>query len=133
VNVPPGLRTWFIVHFLADVIFAVPLIVAPGPFLGLLGWSCVDPISARLVGAALAGIGVQSWIGRDDGPDAFRAMLNLKVIWSGTATAGIVASQLDGGPAMGWVFAAVFAAFHAVWVKYRLALRAGATRLGAAR
>ena len=36
-------------------------------------------------------------------------MLNLKVIWSGCATLGILVSMLEGGPPFGWAFLAIFA------------------------
>lgn len=121
--IPASLRTWFVVHFVADVVFAVPLFVAPRAFLGLLGWSSVDPISTRLVAAALFGIGIQSLLGRNESAETFRAMLNLKIIWSATATLGIVWSQLQGGPLLGWGFAGIFGAFNVVWSYHRWRLR----------
>jgi hypothetical protein len=122
-SVPSSLRTWFVAHFVADIIFAVPLFVAPGAFLGFLGWSSVDPIATRLVAAALFGIGIQSLLGRNETAETFRAMLNLKIIWSATATIGIIWSQLQGGPAMGWAFAGVFGTFNAVWTFWRWRMR----------
>ncbi len=122
--VPPALRTWFVVHFVADLIFAIPLLLAPELFLGLLGWPAVDPISARLVGAALMGIGVQSLLGRKEDLQVFRAMLNLKIIWSGTASIGILVSMLQGGPTLGWGFLAIFVAFNGLWLHYRRVLGA---------
>ncbi len=121
--VPRSLRSWFVVHFWADILFAVPLFFAPRLFLGLLGWPAVDPIATRLVAAALFGIGIQSLLGRAEDAATFRALLNLKIIWSSAATLGIVWSQLEGGPPLGWAFAAVFVAFNALWLRYRLALR----------
>lgn len=118
--VPLGLRRWFVIHFIADVVSAVPLFVAPEWFLGQLGWPAVDPISTRLVAAALLGIGIESYLGRNAGVEAFRAMLNLKVIWSATAAVGVLWSQLDGGPPAGWAVFAIFAGFHLVWLRYRL-------------
>ncbi len=121
--VPLALRRWFVVHFIADVVAAVPLFVAPVWILGLLGWPAVDPISTRLVAAALFGIGIESYLGRNASVDAFRAMLNLKVIWSATAALGVLWSQLEGGPPAGWGVFAIFAGFHLVWLRYRLLLR----------
>lgn len=106
-------------HCVADLLFAVPLFVAPGPVLTLLGWPAVDPIATRLVAAALLGIGLQSWIGRDEPIEVFRGMLNLKVIWSGAASLGILWSQLQGGPAFGWAFLGIFLGFNGVWSYYR--------------
>lgn len=120
--VPKSLRTWFLIHFALDVVFALPLFIAPLPFLRLLGWTCVDPIAARLVGAALFGIGIESLLGRDSGRETYLGMLNLKVIWSATATLGILWSQLEGGPVLGWAFLAIFAGFNVVWVRYRILL-----------
>lgn len=120
--VPGALRTWFVVHFIADVLFAVPLLVAPDAFLRLLGWTAVDPVSSRLVGAALVGIGVESLLGRNAGRDSFLTMLRLKILWSSTATAGLVASALQGGPPMTWLFVAIFASFCALWSYWRVRL-----------
>jgi hypothetical protein len=121
-TVPRALRGWFILHFWADILFAVPLFIAPRWFLGNLGWTEVDPISSRIVAAALFGIGIQSWLGRNESRATFRAMLTLKVIWSSSATAGIVLSALQGGPAAAWGFAAIFAGFCAVWSTWRIKL-----------
>lgn len=118
-GVPSALRTWFVVHFVADVVFAVPLFVAPRAFLMLLGWTEVDPLATRMVAAALFGIGIQSFIGRNEGVEAFRGMLNLKVLWASTATLGILASIAQGAPPMAWGFAAIFGAFGAVWAYWR--------------
>jgi hypothetical protein len=87
----------------------------------------VDPISTRLVAAALFGIGIESYLGRNAGVEAFRAMLNLKVIWSATAAIGVLWSQLAGGPPAGWGVFAIFASFHLVWLRYRLLLRRPST------
>ncbi len=119
---PSGLRIWFVIHFVADLLFALPLFFAPEWFLGLLGWEAVDPVATRLVAAALFGIGIQSLIGRDEGKESFRAMLNLKVIWSTTAVLGLVWSVLQGGPLMTWGLVAVFTGFSAVWWRYRVLL-----------
>lgn len=121
--VPKALRTWFVVHFVADILFAIPLLVAPTAFLTVLGWPAVDPISSRLVGAALVGIGVESWIGRNQNAEGFLTMLRLKIMWSATASLGILVSMIQGGPAMGWAFLAVFAVFHLVWVYWFMTLR----------
>ncbi len=123
--VPDSLRAWFVVHFIADVLFALPLFIAPEWFLGLLGWQSIDPLATRLVAAALFGIGIESWLGRNAPAPAFRAMLNLKVIWSATAVIGILWGMLEGGPVLGWGLLGIFAAFHVLWLSYRIKLGRG--------
>lgn len=120
--VPSSLRRWFVVHAVIDVLFGLPLMVAPRLALTALGWQTVDPFATRLVAAALFGIGIQSFLGRNEPVEAFRGMLNLKIIWSGTASIGILWSVLAGGPALGWAFLAVFVSFNALWVGYRVRL-----------
>jgi hypothetical protein len=125
-GVPQSLRTWFVIHFVLDVIFAIPLMAAPVWFLGLLGWQVVDPIAARLVAAALFGIGIESFLGRNAGPQTYRGMLNLKIIWSLGAIIGILVSMLQGAhgqPLAGWGLLAIFAVFNVLWVAWRLKLR----------
>ena len=119
--VPSSLRSWFVVHFALDLAFALPLFLAPQWTLTFLGWRTVDPIATRLVAAALFGIGIQSLLGRNENAATFRALLNLKIIWSATATLGIIWSQLEGGPPLGWAFGAIFAAFSVLWVRCRFA------------
>jgi hypothetical protein len=124
--VPAALRRWFVVHFWADILFALPLFVAPVAVLERFGWQQVDPITARLVAAALFGIGIESLIGRNASRASFRTMLNLKVIWSATATIGIawsIAEGAHGRPLFAWLVLAIFAGFHALWLSWALRLR----------
>ncbi len=120
--VPPTLRIWFVIHFILDFAFAVPLLLAPQAMLAFFGWQTIDPLASRLVGAALMGIGWESLLGRNGSIDVYRAMLNLKIIWSLTAVAGLGASLIMGGPAWGWVVLGIFAAFCGLWSYYRLRL-----------
>ena len=123
-TVPTSLRRWFVVHFAADLLFAVPLVLAPGATLRALGWTTVDPVAPRLVGAALAGIGIESLLVRNDSADAFRTMLRLKCIWSGVAVLGLALSILQGAPPITWVLLAIFVGFGVLWNYYRIRLRA---------
>ena len=122
-DVPVSLRAWFVVHFAVDLLVAVPLFVAPRPVLGMLGWTEVDPAMTRVVAAALFAIGIRSLLGRNEPRSTFLTMLNLKLIWSGFASAGILVSALQGAPPIAWGFLAVFVAFSAVWWRYWLLLR----------
>jgi hypothetical protein len=120
--VPANLRRWFVIHFWADVLAALPLFLAPRQVLSWFGWVEVDPIATRLVAAALFGIGIESYLGRNADVHAFRGMLNLKVIWSAIAVLGVLWSQLEGGPAAAWAVLVIFLTFHVVWLRYRLQL-----------
>lgn len=122
-SVPVALRRWFIVHFVADWLFAVPLFFFPEVFLGALGWQQVDPVTARATAAALVGIGTQSLLDRGAGIQVYQTMLSLKVLWSSTACVGLLWSALSGGPTMVWGFFAVFVGFNALWTYWLLRLK----------
>jgi len=108
--VPGALRRWFVAHFAVDWIVGIPLFVAPQQLLSLFGWHPVDPIATRLFAAALLGIGGQSWLGRDGGKQEFRGMLKLKIIWAASASFGLLAGVVSGGPPLAWLGLGVFAA-----------------------
>jgi hypothetical protein len=121
--VPKSLRSWFVVHFIADIAFALPLLFAPAAFLPLFGWTHVDPVTTRLVGAALVGIGGESLLGRNADLASFRTMLRLKVLWSLTAIAGFILSLAQGGAPWGtWLFLAIFVGFSSLWTFYSIKL-----------
>lgn len=117
-SVPAHLRTWFHVHFIVDMIFALPLMIAPVWVLGMLGFSPVDPFATRLVAAALFGIGGVSTLLNSKGTEFYKSMLTLKLIWSGTAVVGLVWTLLSTPVFMGWIIAAIFAAFFILWGYY---------------
>ncbi len=118
-NVPSSLRTWFFIHFLVDYLFAVPLFVAPIWVLRLLGWTNIDPFSARLVAAALFAIGGISFLARNAGKESYATLLMLKIIWSLAASAGVLFTIGQGGPAFGWIVLLLFVGFSSVWLYYK--------------
>ena len=70
-GVPSVLRKWFVVHFIADILFALPMFIIPVQFFTILGWQVVDPIATRMVAAALFGIGIESLLSRNASKESF--------------------------------------------------------------
>ena len=125
-TVPKALRNWFVVHAVVDLLFGIPLMLMPVFTLELFGWQTMDVISARVVAAALFGIGIESYIGRNAGREGFLGMLNLKIIWSLAVILGVSWSLLNnaqGAPMMGWVLVGVFLAFNFLWIYWRIKLK----------
>ena len=119
---PAALTKWFVVHFAADITFAVPLLLAPEIFLGALGWPAVDPFAARLVAAALFGIGIESLMSRNAAPGTFLTMLRLKIIWSTAAVVGMALTVVQ-YPSfripISYVLITIFVAFNVLWGYWR--------------
>ncbi|MBW6463237.1 MAG: hypothetical protein K0B84_03520 [Firmicutes bacterium] len=122
-EVPKALRIWFIVHFIIDFIFAIPLMFVPVLFLSSLGWQVVDPIAARLVSAALFGIGLESLLCYKAPVETYKGMLNLKIIWSTAAIAGLLISLLQedqGKLIVLSLLLVVFLFFNGLWVFWKI-------------
>lgn len=119
---PAALKRWFVVHFVADVVFAVPLLLFPHTFLSALGWSIVDPFAARLVAAALFGIGIESFLARHAPLSSYRSMITLKIIWSSAAILGMAVTVLQyptfRAPAS-YLLIAIFVGFNIVWLYWK--------------
>jgi len=121
--VPKALKNWFVVHFVFDMVFAIPLFLFPEEFLGLLGWHSIDPFTARIVAAALFGIGIESFLARNAEAETYKNMLNLKLIWSMSAIIGIGLSIYQSpyeSIFAEWFFLMVFAVFNILWLVWRM-------------
>ncbi|MDP7140983.1 MAG: hypothetical protein QF362_00520 [Candidatus Woesearchaeota archaeon] len=118
-KVPPSLRVWFLIHFVVDMLFAIPLIINPVWFLRLVGFGVVEPFATRLVGAALIGIGGVSLAAHKAGVETFNSLLTLKILWSFSAMLGIILTLIQGGSKVGWFILAMFFVFSGVWVYYK--------------
>jgi|CXWL01.1.fsa_nt_gi hypothetical protein len=114
-TVPNSIRQWFLIHFFTVYLVAIPLFIDPIWLLGLFGFSTIDPVSTRLVAAALFGIGGASYWVRDKNADSYKALLQVKILWSGMAIIGLSLSLFEGAPAATWGLLGVFLAFHALW------------------
>ncbi len=101
------------------MIFAVPLIFFPARILGLLGFQTTELIMARLVGAALVGIGGASLFNYNKTIESYKIMLTLKILWSSAAILGLLISAFTGAPIAIWWIITVFAVFDIIWIYYR--------------
>lgn len=119
-SVPQSLRAWFMIHFVADVVFAIPLFFAPVWFLSSLGFTVIDPVATRMVAAALVGIGTISLLVKNQTIEVFRALLSLKILWSATAIMGLSLSLAEGAPRSVWGLLIIFAGFCGLWSFYRV-------------
>lgn len=114
-NIQKSLRAWFVIHFVADMIFGLPLLFMPAQTLALFGFETAETLTARLVGAALIGIGGNSLFMRKKGKEEFKTMLTLKIIWSSAAIIAIVLSIIEKMLPALWAFLSIFIIFNGVW------------------
>ena len=123
--VPNGLKNWFIVHIVADLLFGIPLFLFPTKFLSYLywSWSPIDPLASRIVGAALIAIAVLSYYcNRSNNVEVFRVALKFKSVWGSLAFLATAYAAFAGGSPFVWFGALVFLVFAIVWNWYRTRL-----------
>ena len=122
-QVPSSLRTWFVIHFVVDYLFAIPLFVAPAWLLSFFGFTVIDPVTARLVAAALFAVGGISLLSRTESMNVYNSLLKLKIIWSISAIAGLLVSLWQGAPVLLWLVVVTFGLFCGIWSYYFWKLR----------
>ncbi len=117
-QVPASLRRWFILHFFVDYLFAIPLFITPVRLLSLFNFTIIDPVTARLVAAALFAVGGISLLSSNEPSNTYKALLKLKIIWSLSAIAGLLLSLWQGAPVLLWFVILIFSLFCGVWIYY---------------
>ena len=117
-KVPKSLKNWFTAHFVIDILFAIPLFLAPVWLLTQFGFTTIDTVTARLVASALFGIGGISFVAREAKKETYNILLKLKIIWSTTAVIGLLWSLGEGAPKSVWLIVFLFLGFFGVWAYY---------------
>ena len=116
-KIPKSLQTWFKLHFLVDLIVGIPLIFFPGWFMGILSLPVENLFLARIIGAALLGIGGASIFCKKK--EHYEIMLILKIIWSISAILVLVYSAIVEKSLIYWILALVFLIFSVAWIYYK--------------
>ncbi len=117
-TVPSSLRRWFLLHFVVDMTFGIPLIFIPVWVMELFEFGSVDTLTVRLVGAALIGIGGASLWANAEKIEVYRSLLQLKILWSGSALVAIALYLFSGGNNWAYLFFAIFFLFSVIWNYY---------------
>lgn len=120
-KVPKSLQNWFFIHFIVDLLFGLPLFFAPTYFLSLFGLQA-EPYTARILGAAVVGIGTTTYFMTKD-IKSFKSALDRKIAWSLSAMLAVLITLFEGGSSVGLIILAIFAIFSITWIYYRRKLK----------
>ena len=115
-QVSKSLRVWFKIHFIVDFLIAIPLIFFTKWTLGLFGFPLENLVFARLIGAALIGIGGTSYFCKKK--EHFEIMLILKIFWSLAAILALIWGIVETEILSLWLFLIIFVIFSGVWQYY---------------
>jgi hypothetical protein len=122
-EIPASLRRWFVAHAIIDGACGIPLLTCPELLLPRVGWTAVDPLMSRLVGAALLAIGAQAWRSRNAGVDVYRALLGLNVVWSAMVIVGMAVAIGQGAPSAAFAVLSASLALCGVWTHHAIRFR----------
>lgn len=119
-KVPKSLQVWFVIHFIVDIVLAIPLIFFPVYFFNLLGLELNQIYLARVLGAGLVGIGSASLFAYNKSKESYDILLTLKIFWSITAASALIYSVfVEGAPEVLLWFVRLFIIFSGVWIYYK--------------
>ena len=122
-EIAPSLRAWVVLDAALNSCSGLPLLLFPEAILPRLGWTVVDPLTTRLLGAALIAVGITLWRLRGAGALEYRLLLGLQVLWSGAAVLGAGIAIGRGAPPAAFLILAVYLAFFGVWSHHAIRLR----------
>ena len=115
-----GLKRVFLIHAVVAAIFGILLLVAPGRFLGIVGWAPIDPIISRLLGAALLALGWSSFRGwRATERRQVAILVEMEAVFTVLCCLGLLRHLLKANyPAMVWAIFATFLVFAIAWIVF---------------
>lgn len=136
VQISNSLRVTFLVHMIVALVLGAALWLIPGRTMTILGWvpeqvqlpqselsvpgqTFVDPVITRVLGAALLALGYASFLGwRASRREQVSLLVQMEFAYCLLGTLAILMGIFSLGrpvPVIGWVLAAILAAFAAAW------------------
>ena len=113
-----ALKYTFLIHAVVALLVGAPLLVAPGRFLGWVGWAPVEPIINRILGAALLALAWSSLRGwRATDPAQVRILLEMEAAFTVLGCVGVLRHLIKSWyPAIVWVVLVILAVFAVAWI-----------------
>jgi hypothetical protein len=111
-----ALKSTFMVHGIVAIVIGAPMLLAPGRFLGLFGWSPIDAILSRLLGAALLALGWSSLRGAGADDRTQRVLVEAELAFTVLGCVGLLRHLTSGWyPWPVWLTFVILAAFAIAW------------------
>jgi len=108
-----GLKTTFLIHFIVALIFGLGFLLIPNVLGNLYGLNVQEPEIYRLLGGAMLGFAVSSWLSyKATDWESVRIVVVMEIVWPTLGTLVMLYGLLFAGfPVLGWLNAVILAAF----------------------
>ncbi len=115
-----ALKVTFGIHAVVARLFGLPLLAAPGRFLGLFGWQPVDPLLSRLLGAAILALAWSSFRGYRTTESSIQvAFIQVELIYTVLGAVGLLRHLLVAWyPWYVWTLFTTLVVFAIVWLYF---------------
>ncbi len=119
-KISSGLKTLFLVHFIAGLIFGLLDLLVPETFYGMMAWPIKDPALARLTGAAILGFAAGSWFCyKATNWDQVRIVVLTELVWPPLGALVTLWGLISGEfPVAAWINFVILAGFAIAFYVY---------------
>lgn len=111
------LKPTLLIHAIVSAVLGALLLIIPGDFLQRLGWSPIDPITTRLLGAAFLALAWGDFRGwRQPDRSDITLLVEVQLAFSALGGIGVLRHLVSGGwPAMVWILFGALVLFAVAW------------------
>lgn len=115
-----GLKNLFLFHFIVAIVFGLTYLLIPETFASIVQWPLRETFPYRLLGAALMGFGVSSWLAfKNQLWESVKIVVVMEIVWCGLGTLVMLWGMFTQGlPAIGWLNTALMAFFTVTFGYY---------------
>ena len=112
-QISKGLKCTFIFHFIVAIVFGLTYLLIPDKWANIVHWPLRETFPYRLLGAALIGFGVSSWLAfKNQLWESVKIVVIMEIVWCGLGTVVMLWGMFTQGlPAIGWLNTVLMAFF----------------------
>ena len=112
-QISSGLKTLFLVHLVAGIVFGLGYLFIPGLLMGIVGVKLADEFAWRLIGSAILGFTASSWFCyKQTEWDRVRIVVLAEMVWTTLVVlVGLYGLLILGMQAGYWVNVVIMACF----------------------
>lgn len=119
-KISSGLRTLFLVHFVAGLVFGLANLFIPGMFMGWFGMSIPDELPYRIIGAAVLAFAASSWYCYKAAEwERVKIVVLAEIFWTIlNVLVGLYGLIFAGTPVTEWINVTIMAGFAVAFIYF---------------